>query len=236
MGVRETTAGHGGRRRSGAPAKPTRRGPRPEEPRATRRAENARATRRALVREARRLFTRHGYAEVSLEQICARARVTKGALYHHFRDKRDLFRTVCREVEELWVAEALAAASAERDPLGRLQLGCQASLDGCLDPTVQRVLLLDGPAVLDWDELRQLDSHRGLGLMRTALEDAMEAGQLERQPREPLARLILGALTEASLAIARDADPARARRQMGLALERLIDGLAPHDQPASSGG
>jgi AcrR family transcriptional regulator len=195
-----------------------------------RRARNARATRGALLRAAQRLFAQYGYAEVSLEQICARARVTKGALYHHFRDKRDLFRTVCRELEDRWVVETLARAATEGDPLGRLQLGCEASLDGCLDPTVQRILLLDGPAVLDWDELRH-DTHRLLGLIGTALTDAMDARQLERQPVEPLARLILGALIEASLAIARDADPAVARRQMGLALGRLIEGLQPRSEP-----
>jgi AcrR family transcriptional regulator len=204
----------------------------PGERRLTRRVENAESTRRALLREARRLFARRGYANVSLEEICRRARVTKGALYHHFRDKRDLFRTVCREVEEDWVAQTLAAAAGERDPLRRLELGCEALLDACLDPTLQRVLLLDGPAVLDWDELRRIEAHRGLGLMSTALGDAMDAGELERQPVKPLARLILGALTEASLAIARDPEPAQARIQMGAALTRLIRGLRPAATPA----
>ena len=227
MGVRESPATRRRRRGSEPAHTPTWQRPRSSEVRATRRSENAQATRRALVREAQRLFARRGYAAVSLDQICARARVTKGALYHHFKDKRDLFRTVCKELEASWVAKALAIASAEPDPLGRLQLGCQASLDGCLDPTVQRILLLDGPAVLDVDELRQLEAERGFGLMRVALKDAMESGQLEAQPVEPLARLIMGALTEASLAIARDRDPAGARAQIGKTLERLIEGLRP---------
>jgi AcrR family transcriptional regulator len=204
----------------------------PGQRRLTRRLANAETTRRALLREARRLFARRGYANVSLEEICRRARVTKGALYHHFRDKRDLFRTVCREVEEDWVAQTLAAAANEPDPLRRLELGCEALLDACLDPTLQRVLLLDGPAVLDWDELRRIEAHRGLALMSTALGDAMDAGQLERQSVKPLARLILGALTEASLAIARDAEPAQARIQMGAAVTRLIRGLRPLPTPA----
>jgi AcrR family transcriptional regulator len=199
---------------------------RPSRP-STRRAANAIATRRALLSQARRLFARRGYTGVSLEEICRRARVTKGALYHHFHDKRDLFRAVCREVEDEWAARTLNAASAERNPIARLLLGCRAVLDGCLDPTVQRILLLEAPAVLDSGELRQIEADRGLGLMSAALERAMEAGELEPQPVAPLARLIMGALVEASLAIARDVDPTNARVQMGSAIERLIEGLRP---------
>jgi AcrR family transcriptional regulator len=226
------SAAHGRARRGSRPSKgaePPRK--RRQGPRGTRRTENAETTRRALLREARRLFARHGYAAVSLDEICRRARVTKGALYHHFRDKRDLFRMVCREVEAEWVARTVAAAAEQQDPLGRLELGCEALLDACLDPTLQRVLLLDAPAVLDWDELREIETRRGLGLMSVALGDAMDSGQLERQPVKPLARLILGALTEASVEIARDANPARARAQIGSSLTRLIRGLRPETPP-----
>jgi AcrR family transcriptional regulator len=225
MGLRESSER---RQRRGTPSRkrrPDRRPTSAADSHVTRRAENAAATRRALLSHAQQLFARHGYADVSLDEICRRARVTKGALYHHFRDKRDLFRAVCTQVEEAWVAQTLAIAAAEPDPFGRLQLGCEASLDGCLDPTVQRILLIDGPAVLDWQELRQLDAHRGLGVMRATLKDVMDAGEIEHQPVGPLARLILGALTEAALAIARDADPVTARRQFGSSLARLIDGL-----------
>jgi AcrR family transcriptional regulator len=225
MGLRESAER---RQRRGTPSRkrrPVRRPASAGDTHVTRRAENAAATRRALLSRAQELFAQRGYADVSLDEICRRARVTKGALYHHFRDKRDLFRAVCVRVEEDWVAKTLAVASAEPDPFGRLQLGCQSSLDGCLDPTVQRILLIDGPAVLDWQELRELDAHRGLGVMRATLKDAMDAGEIEQQPVGPLARLLLGALTEAALAIARDADPQTARRQLGWSLARLIDGL-----------
>jgi AcrR family transcriptional regulator len=196
---------------------------------ATRRSENAEATRAALLKAALKLISARGYADVSIDEICRRARVTKGALYHHFRDKRDLFRALCEYVEEAWVDEMVAAVSAERDALRRLELGCDAFLDGCLDPARQRILLLDGPAVLDWEELRRIDSRRGLGLIGGALEQAMEAGRVESQPVEPLAHLIYGALSEASLAIARDDKPEAARRRMGVAMRRLIEGLRPAD-------
>jgi AcrR family transcriptional regulator len=191
---------------------------------ASRRQQYAEATRSALLRAALPLIAEHGYAEVSIDEICARARVTKGALYHHFESKRHLFHALRDYVEDSWVDEMVEAVSGEDDPLRRLLMGCDAFLEGCLDPARQRILLLDGPAVLGIEEMY---SERGLGLIAHTLREAMDAGELARHPVEPLARLLFGALTEASLAIARDDDPARARKAMGAAVRHLIEGLGP---------
>jgi AcrR family transcriptional regulator len=190
-----------------------------------RRVQYAEATRRALLDAARDLFAAEGYVDVSIDEICQRAGVTKGALYHHFRDKRDLFRAVFEEVEGEWADELGALVAEERDPLERIEIVGDAFLDACLDPARQRILLLDGPALVAWEEMRRIDAGRGFGLIATLLSDAMEAGQLERQPVGPLAHLMLGAMYEASLAIARDKDPARARKRIGAALTRLVAGL-----------
>jgi AcrR family transcriptional regulator len=190
-----------------------------------RRVQYAEATRRALLEAARDLFAAEGYVDVSIDEICQRAGVTKGALYHHFRDKRDLFRAVFEEVEGEWADELGALVAEERDPLERIEIVGDAFLDACLDPARQRILLLDGPALVAWEEMRRIDAGRGFGLIATLLSDAMEAGQLERQPVGPLAHLMLGAMYEASLAIAREKDPARARKRIGAALTRLVQGL-----------
>ena len=192
-----------------------------------RRVQYAEATRRALLDAARELFAADGYVDVSIDEICRRARVTKGALYHHFRDKRDLFRAVFEEVEREWADDLATLVAEERDPLERIEIVGDAFLDACLDPARQRILLLDGPSLVAWEELRQIDAGRGFGLIATLLSDAMEEGRLERQPVGPLAHLMLGAMYEASLAIARDKDPARARKRIGAALTRLLEGLAP---------
>jgi AcrR family transcriptional regulator len=192
-----------------------------------RRVQYAEATRRGLLDAAREQFASEGYVETSIDEICGRARVTKGALYHHFRDKRDLFTAVFEEVEREWADELAALVAEERDPLERIQIVGDAFLDACLDPARQRILLLDGPSLVAWEELRQIDAGRGFGLIATLLSDAMDAGRLERQPVGPLAHLMLGAMYEASLAIARDDDPARARKRIGAALTRLVEGLAP---------
>ena len=192
-----------------------------------RRAEYAEATRRGLLDAARELFAADGYVDVSIDEICRRARVTKGALYHHFKDKRDLFAAVFEEVEREWADELAELVAEERDPLERIQIVGDAFLDACLDPARQRIMLLDGPSVVMWEELRQIDAGRGFRLITTLLGDAMKTGQLEPQPVGPLAHLMLGAMHEASLAIARDKDPARARKRIGAALNRLVEGLAP---------
>jgi AcrR family transcriptional regulator len=192
-----------------------------------RRAEYAEATRRGLLDAARELFAAEGYVDVSIDEICRRARVTKGALYHHFKDKRDLFAAVFEEVEREWADELAELVAEERDPLERIQIVGDAFLDACLDPARQRIMLLDGPSVVMWEELRQIDAGRGFGLIATLLSDAMDTGQLEPQPVGPLAHLMLGAMHEASLAIARDKDPARARKRIGAALSRLVEGLTP---------
>ena len=191
----------------------------------TRREEHSEATRAALVTAARELFAERGYAGVATEEIVRRARVTRGALYHHFKDKRELFRAVCEEVHGEIAARITAVAAAEPRPEKHLEVGCEAFLDVCLDPTVQRIVLLDAPSVLGWGEWHELDERHALGMIKMSLDVAMAEGYLERQPTGPLAHLLLGALNEAALAIARADDVEPARSEVGASLTRLLEGL-----------
>src|SRR3954451_12984327 len=118
-----------------------------------RRVEHAEATRRGLMEAAQELFASEGYVDVSIDEICRRARVTKGALYHHFRDKRDLFRAVFGEVEGEWADELATLVAEKRDPLEPMRIVGAPSLAACLDPARQRILLLDGPSLVPWEEL-----------------------------------------------------------------------------------
>lgn len=183
------------------------------------------ATRAALVKTARRLFARDGYAAVSVEGIVRRAKMTRGALYHHFSDKADLFRAVAEQVEAELVQQAAAAAVKEPRPEKHLEVGCQALFDACLDQDVRRILLIDGPSVLGWEAWREMDAKYALGLLREALDAAMDEGYIERHPVEPLALMLLGALGEASLGIARADDVERARVDFGETFARLLSGL-----------
>ena len=191
----------------------------------SRRQEHALDTRESLVAAARELFAERGYAATPIEEIARRARVTKGALYHHFDDKRELFRAVCRSVQLGWVERIRAAVADEPDAGRRLELGLDAFLESCLDPETQRIVMLDGPAVLGPDELHAVDERHGLTMIEETLADAMDSGDLRRAPIEPLSHILLGALNAASLVIARSADPAAARAEVGDALEQLVEGL-----------
>ena len=191
----------------------------------TRQAEKSQATREALVDVARDLFAERGYAATGTEDLVQRAKVTRGALYHHFRDKQDLFRAVVERVSQSLVERIAAVASVESEPWQQLRMGCEAFLDACIEPTVQRILLLDAPSVLGWGTWREIDAAYGFGLLRRGLEAAMEAGIVERQAVDVLAHLLLGALDEAAMMIAHAKNARRARAEVGAGLVRVLEGL-----------
>ena len=198
-------------------------------PRRGPKAERAEATRAELLRAARELFAERGYAGVGTEEIVARARVTRGALYHHFADKRDLFRAVHEAVERDLVASIAAEIGDAGDPWALMLRGVESFLDACTDPAFIRIALLDAPAVLGWREWREVDARYGMGLVTGALQGAMDAGVLQRQDVRPLAHLVLGALGEAAFVIGEAADPRQARKEVEPALLSLLEGLRTSD-------
>lgn len=199
----------------------------------TRKAEQAEATRSALIQAARELFAQRGYASVGTEEIVQRARVTRGALYHHFAGKEDLFRAVYEELERELVERIAAQAVSAQDPFEALKAGHRAFLDACEDPAIQRIALLDAPSVLGWEEWREIGMRYGFGLVRGTLEAAMEAGLIERQPVVPLSHLLLGAIDEAAMVVARADDGGRTRREVGAALDRYLDMLRAPREPSA---
>jgi AcrR family transcriptional regulator len=194
---------------------------------ASRQADRASATRARLVKAARELFTERPYADVGTEEIVRRARVTRGALYHHFADKRDLFRAVHEQIEAELVEgiQRKIASSGAVDPVEGLQAGVRSYLDACADPSFARITLVDAPAVLGWEEWRRIDEEHGLRLVLAGLEGAMAAGALRRQPARALAQLMLGTMGEAGLVIAHAADPKATRREIEAALLAWLEAL-----------
>jgi AcrR family transcriptional regulator len=188
-------------------------------------AEQADATRTALGAAARQLFTERGYAATSTTEIVERAGVTRGALYHHFAAKEDLFRAVFEQLEDEVTKHVAKEALTSADPLEQLRLGTRAYLDACIDPAVQRVVLLEGPSVLGWQTWQEIEQRYGYGLVVAGVEAAIGAGLIAAQPVEPLAHVLFGALTEAGMVVARADDPGVARADMEAAMDRLLDGL-----------
>jgi AcrR family transcriptional regulator len=199
-------------------------GPRTSNP-TGRRDADARATREALIDAALELFTERGYAEVGTEEIVARAKVTRGALYHHFADKRDLFRAVFERVEGDLMERIGATMEVAEDPWGLMVAGMRAFLDACEEPAVKQISLSDAPAVLGWEEWREIDNRHGLGLTRAALQGAVDSGSIRPIAVEPMAHLFVAALSEAAFVIAHAAQPRKARAEVEEALVQLVEGL-----------
>jgi AcrR family transcriptional regulator len=190
-----------------------------------RREAEARATREALVDAALELFTQNGYAGVGTEEIVARAKVTRGALYHHFEDKRDLFRAAFEKTEVDLVEGIAAKMEAADDPWQLMTAGMRAFLDACEEPAVKQISLTDAPAVLGWQEWREIDNRHGLGLTRAALQGAVDAGAMRPIAVEPMAHLFVAALSESAFLIAHAEKPRKARAEVEEALVQLVEGL-----------
>jgi AcrR family transcriptional regulator len=192
----------------------------------SRRAEQSEATRAALLKGARKLFAERGYAAVGTEEIVKRAKVTRGALYHHFRDKKDLFRAVHEQLEGE-MAEKIGRQLAEggvTDPIELLAEGARTFLDHTTGP-LARITLVDAPSILGWEEWRAIDEKYGMGLVIAGLEAGVTAGAIREQPVKPLAHLLLAALGEAGMLIANAEDPKAARAEVEPPLMALLHGL-----------
>lgn len=185
-------------------------------------------TRAALVAAARPLFAEHGFAGVGTETIVRAAGVTRGALYHQFADKTELFAAVYERLEEELAARLgnQIAAAGTTDPIAVMTLGATAWLDASTEPEVQQIVLLDGPAVLGWQRWRDIGMRYGLGLVEAVLAQAIEAGSIPEQSVPALAHVLVGALDEAALYVARAEDQATARDEMQAVVVRLVEGMA----------
>ncbi|MDT5013440.1 MAG: hypothetical protein QOH57_5057 [Mycobacterium sp.] len=191
-------------------------------------AQRTAATRALLIETARKLFADNGFSAVSTQQIVEAAGVTRGALYHQFEDKAALFAAVHEEVERELVtdvAEHIAAAAPD-DRLQAMRLGARLFLDLCSTPDVQQIALIDAPAVLGWDQWRAVGVKYGLGVIEAMLTQAIAEGVIPEQPPRPTAHVLLGALDEAALYVARASNADEARAHMHTVCDRLIAGIA----------
>lgn len=187
-------------------------------------AQRSETTRKQLLGIARELFTQ-GYTVTSIDDVVERAGVTKGALYHHFRTKRDLFRAVFEDIERELVEVVIIAADGAPDPLEGMRLGVDAFLRAAVDPAVRQIIFVDGPSVLGAETWREIDEQYGFALVKASLEGAMQLGLLETRPVEPLAHLFLAALSEAAHQIARSEDQQAAIEEMSAALWVMVESL-----------
>lgn len=188
-------------------------------------AEQRIITMQSLMEVGRAAFTQHGYADASMEEIVAQAGVTRGALYHHFGSKEGLFKAVLETIQTEVAQRIEESSDAESDLWDQLLAGCRAFLAASLDPAIQRIMLLDAPAVLGWETWRAMDEQHSGQLLHGILTELVNAGQLQPLPITALTRLLSGAMNEAALWIAQSSNPQTALAESILTLEALLQPL-----------
>lgn len=190
-------------------------------------AERSETTRSKLIATGRALFAEHGFAATSTEDILGASGVSRGAMYHHFSSKTDLFQAVFEAVEDDLTNDILvsATASGETDPMRILEAGFDAFLDQCAKPEVQRIVMLEGPTVLGWDTWHELDERYAFGTIKFVLASAAESGRIEPDAVEPLSHLLLGAVMQAGMVVARADDPVAAKKAMVASWNQLLSSL-----------
>ena len=188
-------------------------------------AERRAATTEAILKAGRRLFGERGFAATTIDDIAAAAEVAKGAVYHHFATKETVFEAVFDSVSRDLVTEIDRAVRTEKDVLAAMVAGTQHYFSACAKGPTCQIILRDGPAVLGWERWREIDARHFGGKFPRALAAAMDAGLIARQPIEPLARLLLGAVTEATVACAGRPDILKAGGEYSRGFKSLIEAL-----------
>ncbi|MET0992678.1 MAG: TetR/AcrR family transcriptional regulator [Mycobacterium sp.] len=198
----------------------------PEQP-ASLRAEQVAQTRAALVAAGRRLFGENGFRATSVEDLAHEARVTTGALYHHFPTKTAIFEAVFEQAHMDLMTASTKAAMGASDDLDELARGFDAFLDGVLQPDVQRILILDGPAVLGLARFTELDERYAHAVIVHALKSAAQAGTIHVDDPETTTRLLLGALTRGAMLVANSPDPVETRHAVAKSMRALLNSFTP---------
>jgi AcrR family transcriptional regulator len=198
----------------------------PDRPATSLRAEQVAQTRAALVAAGRHLFGQGGFAATSVDDLARQARVTTGALYHHFPTKTALFESVFEDIHTEVLTAAAGAAEGAANDLEALAQGFDAFLDTMLRPDVQRIIVTDGPSVLGIARFTELDERFAVEAITTELRYGQENGTLDVDDPETIARLLLGALTRGAMLIASSAGPAKTRNDVAKALRTLVLGLS----------
>ncbi len=190
--------------------------------------DRSRATRADLEAAGRRLFAERGYTAVSAEEIVASAGVTRGALHHHYGDKRGLFIAVLEQLEADNTEEIrtiLAELPDSTDPLAAMALGLHTFLMISRRPDTVRIAMSDGPAVLGWQGWREMESRHGLGLITDQLQQAVDSGLAPALPVRTLAQLILAAIIEAGMIVAHAEDPEAVGAEAEQCILLMVAGL-----------
>ena len=191
----------------------------------SRRDTNAEATRALIIDKARKVFAKKGFADAELAAIVTAARVTTGAVYHHFGDKKGLFLAVAESVERDILKGVLLAAATKSGSWEQLLAAVDATLEICSEPDVQRIIFIDAPTVIGPAAWREIELKYAFGGMLQALRGLIDEGVIRSGSADVLASILLGALIEAARAVARARDKHAAMVDARATLARLFASL-----------
>ena len=199
----------------------------PKVPGVSRRQQYSASTKRALVDVAAKLFTKQGYAATSLDQVVAGARVTKGALYHHFSGKQAVYEAVFEKIESDASARIRKALQDSKDPWEKALIGLRAFLEIVQDPAYQRVVIQEGPAVLGYERFREQEERSSFGLVQDMVRDVLEDStyDLSDDMIETFSRIFFGAMSAAGQSVSSAAEPKVAVAQVETAIAFILTGL-----------
>jgi AcrR family transcriptional regulator len=189
------------------------------------RVEQGQATRSALIDVATELFAANGYDATAIPAVLDAAGVSRGALYHHFESKEALFEAVLESVEASATVKVTRAARAATDPLDGLRRGCAAYLAMCRDATVRQISLIDAPAVVGWERWREIDEQHAFGLVKAAIAAIAADGRVKPELVDVMAHMVLAALLEVALLVARADEGRLAIRRGQAAIDELLTAL-----------
>jgi AcrR family transcriptional regulator len=189
------------------------------------REQHAEETREAILGAARELFTAKGYSTSSIDEIASAARVTSGALYHHFRNKREIMRAVFEMLEGELKNRVIAASAGAKSAREAMRLTLRALFKACLDDDIRSIVFEQAPRVLGWEEWRSIDAEYAMELLLALLSRLRKERKLGRYDDKVIATLFLGALAEAGLQIAQRRHDPRLQSQCEKILEAFLRGL-----------
>jgi AcrR family transcriptional regulator len=187
--------------------------------------DHSEATRIALVDSAVVLFTIHGYAGTSVEAVAARAQVTKGALYHHFRGKRGMFEAAFIAVEQDAAARLDKLVADDGSPWDRAIRRVVNYLHHCLDPSYQRIVIQEGPMVMGPQRCREAVDDHSFRQVKATIQTLIQTGEMVALPTEGTARILFGALAAGAAIIAGADDPNTAGAEVSTTILAILEGL-----------
>ncbi|MEP6665246.1 MAG: TetR/AcrR family transcriptional regulator [Nocardioidaceae bacterium] len=191
----------------------------------TRRQDYSSSTRRTLVERAAELFTERGYAGTSLDEVVAAARVTKGALYHHYSGKQALFEAVFEATEDAAVKQINDEMRKVKDPWERATIGVRAFMAVCRQPRFRRIVMQEGPVALGFDRFREADERNTYGLVRDIVQKVLGSYDVPPSIVETFTRVFYGAMTSAGMSVASAEDPEAAGREVETVIGIVLAGL-----------